>query len=136
MGLIKLFKRATALAVMYGAIVTDAAPSAVDNLILVFAGDQYVLDTATSGLEGYGIPYEGVIVPKEGITLPSLNSSETEGNYGGFIVMNALSYEYEGGNWRSALTDEQWDTIYAYQSDFNVRLVRVGDTPGISTGRS
>jgi len=109
----------------------------VDSKILIFARDEYAASTASSGLDGYGIPFETVIVPKEGITLPALSSNSsttTTGRYGGIIVMGAVSYEYDGGAWRSALTQEQWDKIHEYQTNFHVRLVRIDEYPGPAFG--
>jgi hypothetical protein len=115
---------------------TAAVPSAnVDSKVLIFARDAYSASTASSGLEGYGIPYETVIVPKEGIQLPVLNSTATDGRYGGIIVLGAVSYDYSG-SWRSAITDAQWNTIYSYQSGFKVRLVRIDEYPGPAFGTS
>jgi hypothetical protein len=107
----------------------------VDSKVLIFARNEYAASTASSGLDGYGIPFETVIVPKEGIGLPALNSSATVGRYGGIIVMGAVSYEYDGGAWRSALTQEQWDKIHEYQTNFHVRLVRIDEYPGPSFGK-
>ncbi|KAK0386716.1 hypothetical protein NLU13_6551 [Sarocladium strictum] len=127
----RLFGRVAALAILWN--VAQAAPSTVESTILVFGDSQYQLDNAISGLDAYGIPSKGIIVPKEGITLPALNSTATDGNYGGIIVMNSVTYEYEGGNWRSAITQDQWDVIHAYQAAFKVRMVRLGDTPSTSS---
>ncbi|KAK3314060.1 hypothetical protein B0H66DRAFT_643511 [Apodospora peruviana] len=99
------------------------------DTILILARDQESADAASSGLKGYGIYYETVLVPQGGITLPVLNSSATHGNYGGIITVSELSYDYGGGAWHSALTDAQWSTIYAYQVNFGVRLVRIDAWP-------
>lgn len=106
----------------------------VDSKILIFARDECSTSTATSGLNGYGIPFETVLVPKEGIDLPALSSSNSTGRYGGIIVMGAVSYDYDG-SWRSALTDQQWDSIHKCQTDFHVRLVRTDEYPGPSFGK-
>lgn len=106
----------------------------VDSKILIFARDEYSASTTSSGLEGYGIPFETALVPKEGIVLPALSTSNTTGLYGGIIVMGAVSYDYDGA-WSSALTQQQWDTIYAYQTNFHVRLVRIDEHPGPSFGK-
>lgn len=112
-----------------------AVPGAtVDSTILIFARDDYSASTASSGLEGYGIPFQTVLVPQSGITLPALTGSDTEGRYGGIIVMGAVSYDYDG-SWRSAITQEQWDTLYEYQRDFHVRMVRIDEFPGPSFGK-
>lgn len=106
----------------------------VDSKILILARDAYSASTASSGLEGYGIPFQTVLVPKAGITLPSLSSSGTAGNYGGIIVLGAVSYDYDGA-WRSALTDAQWTTIHTYQTNFKVRLTRIDEFPGPAFGK-
>lgn len=112
-----------------------AVPGAtVDTTVLIFARDEYSASTASSGLEGYGIPFQTVLVPKAGIDLPALTSSETQGRYGGIIVMGAVSYDYDG-SWESAITADQWDTIHEYQKDFHVRMVRTDEFPGPSFGK-
>lgn len=111
-----------------------AVPGAtVDSTVLIFARDEYSASTASSGLEGYGIPFQTVLVPKAGINLPALTSSGTQGRYGGIMVMGAVSYDYDG-SWESAITPEQWDTIHEYQKDFHVRMVRTDEYPGPNFG--
>lgn len=99
----------------------------VASTILILARNQYDADQAASGLKGYGIAYQQVIVPQAGITLPVLNSTATRGNYGGIITVSELSYLYD--DWRSAITDAQWETLYAYQRNFGVRMVRIDAWP-------
>lgn len=106
----------------------------VDSKILIFARDAYSASTASSGLEGYGIPYETVLVPQAGITLPALTSSATQGRYAGIIIMGAVSYDYSG-TWRSALTDAQMTTIHTYQTNFHVRMARIDEYPGPAFGK-
>ncbi|CAD0114117.1 unnamed protein product [Aureobasidium uvarum] len=102
----------------------------VANTILVFARDQASSYSATSGLNGYGIPFQLQLVPQAGITLPTLNSSATQGNYGGFIILGEVSYDYGNNTWASALTAAQFAAIYAYQESFGVRMVRIDVYPG------
>jgi hypothetical protein len=102
------------------------------STILVLAKTQYAADQATSGLQGYGIPYEVVIVPQTGVTLPPLNTTN-KGNYAGILTMAELSYEYPTG-WASALTAAQWQQMYAYQSEFGARMVRIDVFPGPDYG--
>ncbi|KAK3342191.1 hypothetical protein B0T25DRAFT_617998 [Lasiosphaeria hispida] len=106
----------------------------VKDTVLVFARTQDDADQVTSGLQAYGIPYESVIVPSTGVALPTLKSSSTSGNYGGFITVSELSYDLGGGTWGSALTDVQWNEVYSYQDDFGVRLVRIEGWPQLAFG--
>lgn len=106
----------------------------VGSTILVFARDASSGASTVAGLLGYGIPYELILVPSTGITLPTLNSSLTSGNYGGIIVHGEVSYDLGTAGWGSAITAAQWASIYAYQADFNVRLVRLDTYPGPDFG--
>jgi len=110
-----------------------AAITRVKGTILILARDTASAYSATSGLNGYGIRYEVVIVPQEGVTLPALNSSASSGNYGSIVVLSEVSYDY-GGNFRSALTAAQWAQIYQYQVSFGVRLVRLDTFPSTDLG--
>lgn len=105
----------------------------VSNTILVFARDSGSAYSATSGLAGHGIPYQTVIVPQAGVTLPTLNSSLTSGNYGGIIVLSEVSYSYNG-SWASAISATQWQQLYSYQTTFGVRMVRLDVYPGPDFG--
>lgn len=114
---------------------SNAVPGAtVDSKILILARDEYSASTAKSGLQGYGIPFESILVPKEGIQLPVLTSGATQGKYGGVIVLGSVSYDYSG-TWKSALTQAQWDAINKYQTDFHVRLARIDEYPGPAFGK-
>ncbi|KAJ4329314.1 hypothetical protein N0V84_000209 [Fusarium piperis] len=105
----------------------------VDSTILIFAKDEHAASSAGWGFEGYGIPFEKVLVPQTGFELPTLNSSSSKGNYGGIVVVDSVSYEYSDG-WRSAISTEQWEKIYEYQINFKVRLVRINEFPGPNFG--
>lgn len=115
-------------AALLAAQASVAASLAVSNTILVFARDTASATVATLGLQGYGIPYQTVIVPQSGVALPTLNSSTTAGNYGGILVLSEVSYQYSTG-FLSALTTAQWTTLFNYQTSFGVRMVRLDVFP-------
>lgn len=107
--------------------------SKIDNKVLILARDADGASSASAGLTAYGIPFESVLIPQAGGALPTLNTSGTEGKYSGIIVIDALAYQYADG-WRSAVTTDQWNTIWAYQASFKVRMVRINEYPGPSFG--
>ena len=74
-----------------------------------------------------------ILVPQSGTTLPVLNTSAVHGNYGGFIIVSDVSYDYSTG-WASGLTDAQITTIYNYQMVFGVRMVRLNSYPQYNYG--
>jgi hypothetical protein len=122
------------LALSISAFLVDLASAlTVASTVLVFARDTASSVSATLGLQAYGIPFQVVIVPKAGITLPALNSSSTEGNYGGIIVVSEVGYDYSSG-WSSAITTAQWEKLYAYQVAFGVRMVRLDVYPSEDFG--
>jgi hypothetical protein len=115
---------------------TTTGPKNVHQTVLIFSMDAYSTYTATSGLNAYGIPYQVVVVPQAGITLPTLNSSLLQGNYGSIVMMNELSYDYGGTvGWQTALTTDQMNAIYQYQIDFGVRMVRINAYPTDTFGK-
>ncbi|KAF2021233.1 hypothetical protein BU24DRAFT_17559 [Aaosphaeria arxii CBS 175.79] len=95
----------------------------VKTTILVIARDAWSATQATSGLTAYGIPFEVLLVPQGGVTLPTLFSG-TQGNYGGLFLLSGLAYDYGNNNWHSALTDAQMNQLYEYQTEFGVRMVQ------------
>lgn len=106
----------------------------VSSKVLVIARDAVSAYSAWSGLNDRGIPYQTLIVPSAGIALPALNSSETQGNFGLIVVLSEVSYSYPGVGYQSALTADQWQTIYNYQASFRVRLVRLDSYPSATFG--
>ena len=109
----------------------------VSSTILVFARDTTSAENgAAAGLRGYGIPYEIVTVPQTGITnLPVLNSSATQGNYGGIVIISEVGYNYDN-QYYSALTRKQWNDLYAYQTNFGTRMIRLDVYPTSDFGVS
>lgn len=87
-------------------IVGAANALSVSGTVLVLARDTASGFSATSGLKGYGIPFQLVIVPQGGIALSSLNDSTTQGNCGGIVVLIEVAYSYDD-LWASALTSSQ-----------------------------
>lgn len=103
---------------------TGAPGSNVLSTILVIARDATSARQATNGLNGYGIPFQTLIVPSTGAALPALNTT-AGGNFGGIIIVSGISYFYSDTNqWRSGLTNDQYAAMYQYQLDYKVRMVQ------------
>ncbi|ORY15719.1 hypothetical protein BCR34DRAFT_622737 [Clohesyomyces aquaticus] len=123
----------TALVAFSSAVTADSAyigGSTVSSTILILARDQTSAQNgAFLGLQGYGIPYEVITVPQSGVSsLPILNSSIDHGNYGGIVVVSEVGYDYNG-SYYSALTRRQWNSLWDYQTQFGVRMVRLDVFP-------
>ncbi|CZT48533.1 related to extracellular serine-rich protein [Rhynchosporium secalis] len=104
------------------------------STFLVIARDATIAYSAKSGLNDYGIAFEVFVVPSGGATLPALTSPTRVGKYGGIVILSEVSYANSGGNYVSALTDTQWNSLYEYQRTFGVRMVRLDVVPGSATG--
>jgi len=117
------------------AVAASVPGATVSSTILVLArDDNSALYGATYGLQGYGIPYQVLTVPQSGITsLPLLNASATNGNYGGIVVVSDVAYNY-GDQYYSALTRVQWNQLWSYQTQFGVRMVRLDVFPSSDFG--
>jgi hypothetical protein len=117
-------------------LVSLGVASSIESTILVIATDSASAKIASSGLNGYGIPFSTLLVPQAGVQLPTLNSS-TGGNYGGIVVASQVSYDYGGTTgYQSALTTDQWNQLYAYQLAYGVRMVQYDVYPGPEFGAS
>ena len=107
----------------------------INSTALVIATDLISAYSAYSGLNDHGIPYEVLVVPQAGVTLPSLNDSATVGNYGLIVVLSEVSYDYGGTEgYQSALTADQWTALFNYQVSFGVRMVRIDVYPSSDSG--
>jgi hypothetical protein len=130
------FVRTLGTAALLGtAAIVNAAVggSTVNSKILILAPQGDGSYSATSGFDAYGIPYELVTVPQGGAALPTLNSTAKAGNYGGILILSDVSYDYSG-DYHSALTQDQYTALYAYQVAFGVRMVRLDTYPDDTTG--
>ncbi|ETN37056.1 uncharacterized protein HMPREF1541_08046 [Cyphellophora europaea CBS 101466] len=106
----------------------------VASTILIIVRNAVDGASASSGLNGYGIPFELLYVPSTGAPLPTLNTT-FGGNYGGIIVAGQVSYQY-GTAFQSALTPAQWQQLYDYQTQYGVRMVQYDVFPGPLFGAS
>ncbi|KAK6509254.1 hypothetical protein TWF481_004012 [Arthrobotrys musiformis] len=112
---------------------TEGIAVKIRNTVLVVSPDKPHADTITDTMDGYGIPYEVLIVPQGGTSLPRLNETSGDGNYGLFVILSQVSYNY-GDEWRSALTQSQWNSMYDYQTVYGVRMIHVDAYPGSQFG--
>ena len=113
-------------------VVKRQAAGSVSNTALVIAISTDAADEAVSTLNQYNQPTDVLVVPQNGTDLPDLTTTEgsvTVGNYGLIIVIGLASYDYSAG-WASAITTDQWNTLYAYQLTYGVRMIHLDGYPG------
>jgi hypothetical protein len=67
--------------------------------------------------------------------LEAVVSGKNIGNYGLIIIIGLVTYDYGGTiGWASAITTAQWNTLYAYQLKYGVRMVHLDGFPGSFNG--
>ena len=106
---------------------------------LVLAISTNDADSATAILQGYGAPFNLIMVPQEGIALPTLETTtqcnEPVGLYGMIVIISQLAFDYGGDiGFASALNSSQWDTLHAYQVKYGVRMVQLNQFPSSVEG--
>src|SRR5271170_7824980 len=118
----------------------------LSSLVFLANADTFVFQTAliivstiepsdyvVATFQGYGSPYQLFQIPQTGAQLPVLETTsggDTVGNFGLLIILAQASYDYGGDiGWTSALTDPQWDALYAYQVKYGVRMVQLNTYP-------
>lgn len=103
----------------------SAASKTVQSTVLLITPGQAEVDSTKPVLNGYGIPFDSVIIPKEGKELPKLNSTANDGAYSSIVIVGPTS----------GLKPEQWKTLYDYQTAFKVRMVRLNESPNADSGK-
>jgi hypothetical protein len=106
---------------------------------LVIATDAAAGLEATAFLQGYGQPFYFLPFAQNGTSLPVLETTDSSGNsignYGLIIIVGLVTYDYGGTTgWASAITPAQWDTLYAYQLKYGVRMIHLDGFPGSFNG--
>ncbi|KAF2260354.1 putative extracellular serine-rich protein [Lojkania enalia] len=104
----------------------------VNSTLLILSHDPNAT-SSVSVLQGYGIPYEVVNLSLKGGGFPQLNSTPDTGNFGGIVAVSARDYD-GGDDWKSVLSEVQWQEIYQYQEAFGVRLVMLNAWPSAHFG--
>jgi hypothetical protein len=70
-----------------------------------------------------------------GVSLPTLEMVDAKnnsvGNFGLIIIIGLVSYDYGGTlGWQSAITTDQFTSLYNYQTKYGVRMIQLDSYPG------
>ncbi|EGX52970.1 hypothetical protein AOL_s00007g306 [Orbilia oligospora ATCC 24927] len=84
---------------------------------------------AIGTLNGYGIPYDNIVMTDSGYTLPTLTNSDGSCKYGVIVAFRQLYNSNSKGSWVSFIGSDQWQKIYDYQVACGVRLIHLGAVP-------
>ncbi|KAJ3105227.1 hypothetical protein HDU97_008381, partial [Phlyctochytrium planicorne] len=105
----------------------QGTPITIDQRVLILTtGDASNAETPIYSLKSYSIPYTVLnIQPPAGIVGNlTLETDDGTGALYSLLVMTvgSMAADFGGGQFKSVLTDAQWNQIYAYQAKYNVRL--------------
>lgn len=67
------------------------ASTTVKATVLVIARNNDEARSVTSGLNGYGVPFQVLLVPQAGVALPTL-SNTAGGLFGSIVALSGLAY--------------------------------------------
>ena len=109
---------------------SDCLSSNSTTLIIATTVDN--ADKASYILNGYGVGFEVLLVPEDGVALPMLKTIEG-GNYGLVVILQEAMYTANGTS-RTTMTPAQWSELYDYQRTFKVRMVLLDVVPGSKYG--
>lgn len=99
--------------------------------LLVVASDEadYSLSTARAILDQVGVPYEVLLAANDPLDEDLLYEANGDGRFQGVILTsNNLAY-FDGTAWASALSPEEWNTLWAYERHFGVRQLALNSYP-------
>ncbi len=111
------------------AVTASAVPSVctsttIDLKVLVLAadGNEADLPAIKQALDYLGIPYTVYIAAQtpNGLT-PDFLSNGCHGYYEGVILTNGLLAYYNGSDYVSALSQDEWNTLWSYEATMSVR---------------
>jgi hypothetical protein len=91
-------------------------------LVVSADGTEPILAGIKSILDQLNVPYDVLIASQTPLTASTLSDGNGNGFYQGiFLTTGNLAYDAGGGNWQSALTADQWQTLWQYETTFKVR---------------
>ncbi|OUM58692.1 hypothetical protein PIROE2DRAFT_15957 [Piromyces sp. E2] len=101
-------------------------------------GDTSAFQSISEIVIKYGIDATNVKIPKGGVSDQQLHDVlyDSTGNpkYKALVFPNGRISFNNGGQWKSAITDSQWETIYEYSRTYGSRVVFLNEYPSIYTG--
>ena len=94
---------------------------ALELLVISAAQDDPNLAAIEALLKQLGTPYDVLIAKEEALTQERLVAADGTGRYQGVVLAtNALAFN-DGGDWVSAFDADEWNTLWAYERDYDVR---------------
>jgi hypothetical protein len=118
-------RAAVAAAQRPGAGAQSAAPRGLKLLLIAADGRETDYPALRAVLDQIGIPYDTLLATGTALTSSTLWDGVSRGYYQGIVLTtgNLTYFDSATGQWRSALTDAEWATLWDYERRFGVRQV-------------
>ena len=106
----------------------------VDMKLLIISAEGGTADPTLEGITYFakeiGVPYDVLIASNEPLTEAKLIKANGDGKYQGIITTDAALVYNNGGIFVSAFDTAEWNLLWQYAREFNVRQIVMGGFPG------
>lgn len=127
-------------AIAHPATTTDTCPSTLSIrlkvLVIASDGTEVDLPAITQALDYQGTPYDvykAALTPG-GLTSTMLQTDACHGLYEGIILTDGLLVYNNNGNWVSALSQQEWTTLWSYEASMHIRQLNWYTYPSADFG--
>jgi hypothetical protein len=86
--------------------------------------------TAKTMLDQLGLPYEVLVAGESDLTEGRLVNSSGDGRFQGIILTDNSLAIYDGSSWLSALSEAEWNLLWQYEREHQVRQLSLYTFPG------
>lgn len=90
-------------------------------LILATNQEDFGVPTLTTTLDRVGAPYDVVYTATDTISANTLVRPDGVGKYNAILLTNSMLLYEDSGNYVSGLTSAEWNVLWAYERNFQVR---------------
>ncbi len=88
------------------------------------------LSAVTTLLDTMGVPFETLLAEQDTLTEARLVAANGDGRYQGVVLTDGGLGYFDGQNWVSAFSDDEWHLLWDYESAFKVRQLTLTGFPG------
>ncbi|MEU1754972.1 hypothetical protein ABZ436_20245 [Micromonospora matsumotoense] len=96
---------------------------ALRTLILATDPSDFGVATLTTTLNRVGASYDILYTTTQTVSVSTLVDGNGVGKYNAVILTNSMQLYESGGNYLSGLTSTEWNTLWSYERNFEVRQV-------------
>jgi len=112
-----------------GLLATPTASVELELLVIAATEDEIGLEAAEALLKQVGVPYNVLIASTQTLTNDMLMNGDVGRYQGVILTTGSLTYDTGGGVFASALEAEEWQLLWAYESNLGVRQVALFNFP-------